>query len=193
MLLSISGFTFIAVLKRGRNVLRDFQRLQTSSWAIFSLIWSENIVMLYYCTAALSKGKPRPLSFSEIRERGEWAGKWNRWIPHPVWVLFNIDICKWGMAPGAAFVCVSSVLKLVISGVCAHTHTRILMSLACRLIEIWTWIIHAWLMSLGNLLTMNSRRVDLDVKCVIWVCFNCCWGEKCSLLCLGFLCKYTHI
>lgn len=28
------------------------------------------------------------------------------------------------MAPGAAFVCVSSVLKLVISGVCAHTHTH---------------------------------------------------------------------
>lgn len=37
------------------------------------------------------------------------------------------------------------------------------MSVARRLIEIWTWIIHAPLMSPGSLLTMNSRRVDLDV------------------------------
>lgn len=38
-----------------------------------------------------------------------------------------------------------------------------LMSAARGLIEIWTWIIHAPLMSPGSLLTMNSRRVDLDV------------------------------
>lgn len=59
-----------------------------------------------------------------------------------------------------------------------HTHTHILMSLAHRLIEIWTWIIHAWLMSLGSLLTMNSRRVDLDVCRMIPVCFDRCWREN---------------
>lgn len=37
------------------------------------------------------------------------------------------------------------------------------MSVARRLIEIWTRIIHAPLMSPGSLLTVNSRRVDLDV------------------------------
>lgn len=61
-------------------------------------------------------------------------------------------------------------LKLVISGPQAHTHAHILMSLACRLIEIWAWIIHAWLMSLGNLLTLNSRLVDLNLWCVKCIC-----------------------
>lgn len=46
------------------------------------------------------------------------------------------------------------------------------MSVARRLIEIWTWIIHAPLMSLGSLLTMNSRRVDLDVWCAVRVGLN---------------------
>lgn len=68
-----------------------------------------------------------------------------------------------------------------------HTHTHILMSLACRLIEIWTWIIHAWLMSLGSLQSMNSRRVDLDVRYMILFCFDSWCGEKWSLLCLSFV------
>lgn len=50
-----------------------------------------------------------------------------------------------------------------------NTHTPILMSVACRLIEIWTWIIHGQLMSLGSLLTVNSRRVDLNVWCAVRV------------------------
>lgn len=79
-------------------------------------------------------------------------------------------MCKWVWSTGPEFICVSSVLKLVISGAQAHTHARILMSLACRLIEIWAWIIHAWLMSLGNLLTLNSRLVGLNLGCVKCVC-----------------------
>lgn len=77
-------------------------------------------------------------------------------------VLFNLHICKWAAPPGGggrggAFISLSSLLNLVISG------TRTLTSVTRRLIEIWTWIIHAPLMSLGSLLTTKSRRVDLDV------------------------------
>lgn len=68
-----------------------------------------------------------------------------------------IELWLWA----SAFISHSPLLNLVISG----THT--LMSVARRLIEIWTWIIHAPLMSLGSLLTMNSRRVDLDVWCAL--------------------------
>lgn len=38
------------------------------------------------------------------------------------------------------------------------------MRLARRLIEIWTWIIHAWLTSPGSLQRTYSRQVDLHVQ-----------------------------
>lgn len=49
--------------------------------------------------------------------------EWIRWSSHLACALFNQDVCKWVLAAGPEFICVSSVLKLVISGTRTHTRT----------------------------------------------------------------------
>ncbi len=70
--------------------------------------------------------------------------------------LLNIDICKWAMAPGPAFISVSSVLKLVISG--AHTHKRT-HTYACIHVHAHTHIDESCLQANWNL--------DMDYSCLV--------------------------
>lgn len=106
-ILSMSTTRFSSALKERGGPL--------NSGVIFSLIWSESIVMLYFCTAALSGGDVSQIE-GDMEDGADGSLV-------PVWVLLNTHICKWAVAPGPAFVSVSSVLKLVISGVCMHRHT----------------------------------------------------------------------